>query len=108
MKIDHTTTTQRMLTTSIQPTADLWTSGRKLTGRRRRRGRIEPLTIGQISMTKEGACQAGDVTVVEAHSSLHIVCTTKMTSIITLKIAHYSWSQREKWIKITHNLHHNP
>jgi hypothetical protein len=79
MKTYRTTTNQIMLTTPIQTVVDLWRVGTKILVHLHRRERTEPSITGQIIMSKEGACQVGDAATTKAHSSLCIVCTTKMT-----------------------------
>jgi hypothetical protein len=93
-----------------------------------------PSTTDQTTTTREGACQAEDAVMTEAHSSLRIASTMTMTPIITQKIvqyssnptnlhiactmtttptiaqktAQYSSNPRGRWSKTPTSLHNNP
>jgi hypothetical protein len=66
-------------------------------------------TTNQISITREGACQAESAVTVEArtHSKLYNVCTMVMTPTITQKIAPSSSNPKERWSRTPSSPHNN-
>jgi hypothetical protein len=97
-----------MLIASILMVVDYKKIGKIISCHLRMRGRKEHSITKEVITTKEGACQTGGETMVEAHLSLCIACTTEMTQTTAQNIAQYSWNQREKWTKTTPSLRHNP
>jgi hypothetical protein len=75
----HTTIIQSMSTTSTQMVVDHQETGRRILGHPRKKGSGEHPIIEETITTKEGAHQARAKVTVEAHSSLHTVCTLEMT-----------------------------
>jgi hypothetical protein len=83
VKADPNTIIPSRFTTSTLMVADHQRIGIRILDHLRKRERREPLTIDQIIIVREGACQVEVEAVAEAHSSLCIVCI--MTSIHTIK-----------------------
>jgi hypothetical protein len=79
-----------MSTTSILMVLDHQKIGKRILGHLRMRGRKEPSIIKEITTAKEGPRQTGGEVAAEAHSSLHIACTRKMTQTIAQNIAQSS------------------
>jgi hypothetical protein len=98
------TTTLSTSTTSIPMVVGLRKIGKRISGHPRKKEARRPLTIGQTSITREGACQA----LAEARSSIYTTRTMAATTTIAQKIAQYSSNPRGRWSNTPTRLSNNP